>query len=815
MSIKLTCTLCLKELDIPDSFAGRKGKCPYCGEVLDIPAPGEATAAAATEQTQPTAQASAPTQPPRAEPAPPEVAGQSAAGEPAPTADRPAAARAAGERHTPHEQAQDTVPTPAPAMPPAPTDGPKLRLSVMLPAAIVVIGATAAAMAFYMSLGSTAEKQGGGPPVVMPGVDAAADIEPAPTGGAVEPEPAPVAVERGRYPETRRVAVGLSTRTCLYAEIQRPAEILQRLAELPAWKDQQVAARRCEEALEEFVLLAARRYGRSKAEIRGLLANARTLHLAFESFDKWPLVIVSLDGQASRDNLFGKGSAVKPRRTLTFDGISVDVFIGENERQLFAGYYNYCAVLGPAHDVVNAAIRRLKTEPPDNLMNDEEFVQALSVREGDGSWVCFMPANNPDLQRGPWAGRLQANLLTSLQLTLDSSGRTITGVLSAGGLPARLLGGRLTGEAARYAPADAAVCVSIAATAPVDLAALGPSAGNSTGGVAWAEVMAAVKPEAACVVPAATDAPPLLVAPIADAATLRAQFDKLVRDNKAKQSRHKEFTLISAGGLVVGFDANAMLASTSEASVRSCIDAAKRKEELAEPDNGTLCGFASVRLAALAGRLDPSMADLFADDATATLTAIRSEGMIRLAGDGDFVSLLAAWFSDAAEKRKRENERRRQEELRKAEAASWKNIEEINDCINEYVARNIENAARGGNVLLDYPLSIKEVIDAGKLDAALLQCPLDDEPALQRDGVLSSYDFIFNHVAYRMPAEVAVNAGMLIVWERKPLHKGKHLAAFVVGRPKLLSPDELKKALAESIAQAEKNAPKKVKIPRR
>jgi len=38
MVIPLKCTGCNRIIDVPDSFAGKKGKCPYCLKVLDIPA---------------------------------------------------------------------------------------------------------------------------------------------------------------------------------------------------------------------------------------------------------------------------------------------------------------------------------------------------------------------------------------------------------------------------------------------------------------------------------------------------------------------------------------------------------------------------------------------------------------------------------------------------------------------------------------------------------------------------------------------------------------------------------------------------------
>jgi len=38
-TIKVACTGCSKELDVPISFAGKQGKCPYCYTVLNIPRP--------------------------------------------------------------------------------------------------------------------------------------------------------------------------------------------------------------------------------------------------------------------------------------------------------------------------------------------------------------------------------------------------------------------------------------------------------------------------------------------------------------------------------------------------------------------------------------------------------------------------------------------------------------------------------------------------------------------------------------------------------------------------------------------------------
>ena len=37
MSITLRCTSCSRKLSIPDAWAGMRGKCPYCFQILDIP----------------------------------------------------------------------------------------------------------------------------------------------------------------------------------------------------------------------------------------------------------------------------------------------------------------------------------------------------------------------------------------------------------------------------------------------------------------------------------------------------------------------------------------------------------------------------------------------------------------------------------------------------------------------------------------------------------------------------------------------------------------------------------------------------------
>jgi len=38
MAIEITCTGCGKVLHVPDAAAGKKGKCPHCGTILQVPA---------------------------------------------------------------------------------------------------------------------------------------------------------------------------------------------------------------------------------------------------------------------------------------------------------------------------------------------------------------------------------------------------------------------------------------------------------------------------------------------------------------------------------------------------------------------------------------------------------------------------------------------------------------------------------------------------------------------------------------------------------------------------------------------------------
>jgi len=814
MSIKLKCRLCQKELEIPDSFAGKKGKCPYCGEVLDIPASGN-TVENAPEGCEPAAVAAG---------TPPDIAGVSPADsenippptqQPAqystelPADDEPGGYGQGGPEIS---LSVDSVPLTAAPQPAAANGGRPVRLSVLLPAAVLLIGGAIAWFVLSKSVGTT-DPQTAGPAISIPDEDVPAD-DPA---GADDQADEPVAVrDDAPFADTRRLAAGLSARTWLYVEIQRPAELMQRLAELPSWKDKAVAVERCRDALNELVLLAAHRYGRDEGELGGLVAKARTVHLAFDSLDGWPLVIVALDEPPSSENLFGQASDVKPDRTLTLGGVSTDIFSGREGQQLFTGYYDNCVVLGLGHDTVSGVLGRLKQEPPDSLMNDEQFVQALSVREGEGSWLCFMPANSPDMQDSLWGRTLQAKLVTSLQMTLDPSGRALWGVLSAAGATAKILGGQLTGEALKLAPADAAVCLGIAPETIHDLLRPAALAGaDATGEAAGyvANILAALKPEAALVVPAAEGAAPVAILPVADAAKLKAAFEKIAAVSKGTPARHKEFTLITADGAAAAFNDTFVLLSASEASVRGLIDGPASPVTADRPEKGVLCMFAKLRPAALAGRLEASLAELFDADAAASLSAVRSDGIVRFTADADIVGVAAAYFSDAAEKRKRENERRRAEELRRAEAASRKNIESIHNAINSYIAREIHEDMKNATLDLSFPRSIKEVIDAGMLDETLLQCPLDDEPERLPDGVLSSYDFIFNHVGYRMPAEVPATADMLVVWERKPLHNGRHLAMWASRPVRLISPDELQQALADAVAEAEKHAPRKVRVP--
>ena len=38
MSIRVLCELCLRELKVKEQLAGRRGKCPFCGYKINVPA---------------------------------------------------------------------------------------------------------------------------------------------------------------------------------------------------------------------------------------------------------------------------------------------------------------------------------------------------------------------------------------------------------------------------------------------------------------------------------------------------------------------------------------------------------------------------------------------------------------------------------------------------------------------------------------------------------------------------------------------------------------------------------------------------------
>lgn len=60
MAIKATCSKCGRELNVKDELAGKKGKCPDCGEVIQVPTLDESAAAAAEPEAPP---AEAPAEP--------------------------------------------------------------------------------------------------------------------------------------------------------------------------------------------------------------------------------------------------------------------------------------------------------------------------------------------------------------------------------------------------------------------------------------------------------------------------------------------------------------------------------------------------------------------------------------------------------------------------------------------------------------------------------------------------------------------------------------------------------------------------------
>ena len=770
MSIKLKCRMCGKELEVPDSFAGKKGKCPFCMEVLDIPAAGELPAAEARGDAR-------------------EGASGSQAG--ADGAQAPVA-----ESEAMH-------------LAPAGKARSRLRLSVILPGAFVVVGAVI--LALIMNEMSWFEPkqpdQDTKEPVAHSANPAAGASTDERTHRPAEP-PQPK-----RFPDTQRIAAALPKTVCCYVEIKEPWKFFDQVAALPMWKNKAEADKRCRAARREAVKLIAAALGQKQGPVAEVLRRARTLHLGFFSLNEQPLMVVSLGEQASRKDLFGDLSLIDFVRSVRFDeeaDFAVDEFRGENDRNLFVGYHNYCAVLGAGYELVCSTLKRLRTEAADGLRGTEWFQKALAARTSEATWVCLAPEKQPELLHGhKVAALLETEKIRMIEATLDAGENKISGSIAPAGTVANLLAGSGEGITAKYAP-DGGVAYASISPGTLDVPmrliekVLQKEAEPAHTDV-FKNILPALAPEIALVIP---DEPDLGEAAIVVGLSDPERLEKALGGHFLSSliREYKEFKIFRwSKGALFAYGKDAVIIARGQATVRRCIDAATGGKNMsAEVPKKTCATVRADIAAAVAPWVGPLQGGLSAGAFT-LLAAEQDGGVVRFRADASGLGVLAAYFSTAVEKRRAEQERLRAEEIRKARAKARENITAISHAINEFVASDFD--------LLEYPGSIKEVIDAGLLKPELLRHPLDEEPGKTADGIVSSYDFIFERVQRRVSAGFSTKA--IIVWERKPYYDGKHMVSFVSGSIKALASDELKKAIDRALKEAKQNAPRRVKIPRK
>jgi len=776
--------MCGKELEVPDSFAGKKGKCPFCMEVLDIPAAGERVDVV----LEPTGEAGAEAPGEMGQPAGTET-GRPSHGPP--RADRVAAAGAPGRR---------------------------LRLSVLLPAGFVIVVAVIVAM-ILKSRFHVESETAGGVSVALPDAGGPGS-QTAPDEGEAQrqPEESPVRAALDRFPDTQRVAAGLPDTVVMYVEIKQPGRLPSRLAALPVWNDKAEASKRCETAYQEAIRLIADKLGQNEGVVAEVLRRARTLHLGFLRLGEFPVVVVSLNEQASRGSLFGDQASLEFSKTTTFneeDEVAVDEFTGEAGQPLFAGYYNFWAVLGTRSDPVHSTLKRLRTEAPDGLLNGEGFGRALAAREGDANWVYFAPGKAPSfLQGGPIGQLLQIGREQFAQATFDIAGNKITGTIPLGGVIGSLLGGTGTGKTANFAPEGSAAFAGLSPKRldelwQIILKVVPEGALPAADRDLAKSILPALKPELAVVMPDNVDPDgAALIVSVADSKSVEAVLGAGL--TSALIVEYKNFKMFPwSRNVFIAHGQDAMIITRKQATAKRCIDAAADGKNLLS-SLGIKDGkdtIAAIRVKALdvVRRWYSGLEGVLQKDAVAMLTARRQEGAIRFTSDANGLGVLAACVSDFAEQRKLEQKRVRAAEIKMAHQKCRENILSVYRAINDFVAADLER--------LEYPRSIKEVIDGQAMDPALLRCPLDNDPQRVGHGIVSSYEFIFNRVRYRLAATFSTTA--IIVWERKPTHNGKHMAAFVTGQVKELTSAELQKAIDEAVESAKKTAPRKVNIPHR
>ena len=797
MSIKLTCEMCTRELEVPDSFAGKRGKCPYCMEVLDIPAAGgEAAPAEAPSRAEPELQlkpldeerAVGPGQP-LPEPTPPVERGPAAAAE----RDRPRL----DDRRS------------------------KLRLAILLPAAFVVVGGVIAAL--LLTDMRKVEPRQAPPPVQHTGADVTGtETE---TGQVVQkggPEKKPLASALDRFRETHRIAGCLPDNASAYIEIKQPEKFFAGLAGLPIWKDKSKAGEECKAAYNEVVGTLADQFGLNDAVVAGVLERAHVLHLGFSSLAEDPIIVVNLGQDASRDALFGKDSAPRFSNTLAFNEgvkITVEQFQGKGAKQLFAGYYSYYAVLATGYDRAYQTLKRLHAEEAGGLLRSSGFTEAIAQRKKDASWVYVAPAKALSfLADNAFAKSLQIDKIEFLQATIDVPGNKISGTISARGAVANALAGSVSGITAAYAPEGASLYVNVSPRSLVDLLALVPYVPFSDGEPAppvVQHILPALKPEAALVVHGEVSASGgAIIIPVADAERL----DKAVADHfaSAAAADYKKFKMVPVtDGLSLAFGKDVMIVAGGEAMAKRCIDAAASGTNLSKSKvladaakNASATIMAGTYPLALCA--DRSLGESLATDGTALLTFGKRDGAITFSSDAAGLGVMAAYFSDAAQKRKLVRRRAQAAEIAQARETCRANAKGIYDAIGEFVVKDLETSEYP---LLEYPRHMKELIDAGFLEPELLKCPLDDAPKSLGGGIASSYDFLFDQVDYRLSASFSTDA--ILLWERKPGHNDRHIAVFVNGNVKELTAADLQKAINKAEEDATQAAPRRVKVPQR
>lgn len=797
MSIKLTCKMCTRELEVPDSFAGKRGKCPYCMEVLDIPAAGGETAPAETPSAAEPELRLKPLDEERAvEPGQPIP-------EPIPAVEQGPAAAAESDRPRLDDRRS------------------KLRLAVLLPAAFVVVGGVIAALILKDVLEV-------GPSLAPPPVEHAdANV----TGAETEtehvvqkqgPENRSPSFGLDRFRETRRIAGCLPDNTSAYIEIKQPEKFFDALAGLPIWKDKSKAGEECKAAYNEVVGTLADQFGLDGAVVAGVLKRAHTLHLGFSSLAEHPIIVVNLGEDASRDALFGKDSAPQFSNTLAFNEgvkIIVEQFQGKGAKQLFAGYYSYYAVLATGYDRAYQTLKRLHAEEAGGLLRSAAFTKAIAEREKGASWIYVAPGKALSFLAGnAFAKSLEIDKIEFVQATIDVPANRISGTISARGAVANVLAGSVSGITAAYAPEGASLYVNVSPKSLVDLLALVPYVPFSDGEPAppvVQHILSALKPEAALVVYGEISASGgAIIIPVADSERL----DKAVADHFASAAPvdYKKFKMVSVtDSLSLAFGKDVMIVAGGEATAKRCIDAAASGRNLskskaltnAAKDASATVMASTYPLALRAGR---SLGKSLATDGTALLSFGKRDGAITFSSDAAGLGVMAAYFSDAAQKRKLARRRSQAAETAQAREICRANAKGIYDAISEFVVKDLETSQYP---LLEYPRHMKELIDGGFLQPELLKCPLDDAPKSLGRGIASSYDFLFDQVDYRLSASFSTDA--ILLWERKPGHNDRHIAVFVDGNVKELAPADLQNAINKAEEDAQRAAPRRVKVPRK